>query len=270
MKNKNFLPYLSDNLGKVVRTNSEALIGVKSNKKDVDFSKGVAITSSVHPDDSTHIEVVRYARGNDAMGLFPVMLTDGGGKIPRLLRYIGNVLTQPVKFLSILNPIGFAYKTLILLVMQTHDNYINVMAKRRWIWPFMKTLSSEQASDKKNPVYIPIANDFSRRLAKRMDGTPCSIFSEVYMNTPLTAHIMGGCSLEKNVIDEQNRVTGYKNMFIIDGSMIPANLGVNPALSITALSERAMSFIPVKKLKRITFLKVEKLWGVTELLLKKL
>ncbi len=269
MKNRGTLPHLSDDLGKIVRTNSEALIGVKSNKKNVDYSKGVAITSSVHPDDNTHIEVVRYAKGNDAMGLVPVMLTDGGGKMPRLLRYIGNVLTHPIRFFKILNPIGFAYRSLILLVMQTHDNYINVMPKRRWIWPFIKTLSSEQASDKKNPVYIPIANDFSRRLAKRMDGIPCSIFSEVYMNAPLTAHIMGGCSAEKNVIDEQNRVIGYKNMLIVDGSMIPANLGVNPALSITALSERAISFIPVKKLKRITFLKAEKLWGVTDLLLRK-
>ena len=269
MKNKGRLPRLSDNLGKVVRTNSEALIGVKSNKKNVDFSKGVAITSSVHPDDNTHIELVRYARGNDAMGLLPVLLTDGGGKIPRLLKYIGNVLLNPLKFFRILNPVGFSYRSLILLVMQTHDNYINVMPKRRLIWPFIKSLSSEQASEKKNPVYIPIANDFSRRLAKRMNGIPCSVVSEVYLNIPLTAHIMGGCSAEKGVIDEQNRVTGYKNMIIADGSTIPANLGVNPSLSITALSERAMSFIPVKKLKRMNFLKVEKLWEVTDLLLKK-
>ncbi|MCK5098415.1 MAG: GMC family oxidoreductase, partial [Desulfobacteraceae bacterium] len=269
MKNKGRLPRLSDNLGKVVRTNSEALIGVKSNKKNVDFSKGVAITSSVHPDDNTHIELVRYARGNDAMGFLPVLLTDGGGKIPRLLKYIGNVLLNPLKFFRILNPIGFSYRSLILLVMQTHDNYINVMPKRRLIWPFIKSLSSEQASEKKNPVYIPIANDFSRRLAKRMDGIPCSVASEVYLNIPLTAHIMGGCSAEKGVIDEQNRVTGYKNMIIADGSTIPANLGVNPSLSITALSERAMSFIPVKKLKRMNFLKVEKLWDVTDLLVKK-
>lgn len=269
MKNKGRLPRLSDNLGKVVRTNSEALIGVKSNKKNVDFSKGVAITSSVHPDDNTHIELVRYARGNDAMGVLPVLLTDGGGKIPRLLKYIGNVLLNPLKFFRILNPVGFSYRSLILLVMQTHDNYINVMPKRRLIWPFIKSLSSEQASEKKNPVYIPIANDFSRRLAKRMDGIPCSVVSEVYLNIPLTAHIMGGCSAEKGVIDEQNRVTGYKNMIIADGSTIPANLGVNPSLSITALSERAMSFIPVKKLKRMNFLKVEKLWDVTDLLVKK-
>ncbi len=269
MKKKGRLPHLSDKLGKVVRTNSETLIGVKSNKKSVDFSKGVAITSSVYPDENTHIELVRYAKGNDSMGLGVVLLTDGGGKTPRLLRYIGNILSHPVDFLKTLNPVGFAHRTLIMLVMQTHDNYINVMPKRRWVWPFQKTLSSEQASEKKNPVYIPIANDFARRLSKRMDGIPGGFFSEVYMNAPLTAHIMGGCSAEKGVIDEKNRVQGYKNMLIVDGSMIPANLGVNPSLSITALSERAMSFIPVKKLKRITFLKAEKLWGITDLLLNK-
>ena len=268
MKREGHLPNLSDHLGKIVRTNSESIVGVKSNKKDVDYSKGIAITSSVHPDDHTHIEVVRYAKGHDAMGLMPVMLTDGDGKMPRLLRYIGNVISHPIEFFKALNPVGFAHRSLILLVMQTHDNYINVMPKRRLIWPFKKTLTSEQAGKRKNPVYIPIANDFSRRLAKRMDGIPGSMFSEIYMNTPLTAHIMGGCSAEINVVDEQNRVNGYKNMFIVDGSTIPENLGVNPALSITALSERAMSFIPVKKSKRITFLKAEKLWGVTDLLLK--
>jgi cholesterol oxidase len=268
MKNSGNLPHLADDLGRVVRTNSETLIGIKSNKKGVDFSKGIAITSSVHPDENTHIELVRYAKGNDAMGVItPVMLTDGGGKIPRLLKYIGNVISHPIRFFKILNPIGFAQKSLILLVMQTHDNYINLIQKRRLIWPFSKTLTSKQASEKKNPVYIPIANDFSRRFAKRMDAVPLNFSGEVYLNTPITAHIMGGCSAEKGVIDEQNQVRGYKNMLIVDGSMIPANLGVNPSLSITALSERAMSFIPVKKLKRITFLKAEKLWGVTDLLL---
>lgn len=122
---------------------------------------------------------------------------------------------------------------------------------------------------KKNPVYIPIAHDFVRRLARRVDGIPVSIFSEVYMNAPITAHIMGGCSAHKDpkkgVIDDRNRVKGYKNMLVADGSMIPANLGVNPALSITSLAERAMSFIPAKQ-PAINFLQVEKKWGITALL----
>ncbi len=270
MKETGRLPHLSDELGKVTRTNSEAIVSVKSNSKDADFSKGVAITSSVHPDESTHIEPVRYARGNDFGGIFQVLLTDGGGKIPRLFRYIANVLRHPLKFLSILNPIGFATKNLILLVMQTHDNYINVIRKRRPIWPFIKSLTSEQASEKKNPIYIPIANEFARRLAKRMNGTPTSVATEVYMNAPMTAHIMGGCHIGEapgqGVIDAQNRVRSYENMLVADASMIPANLGVNPALSITAFSERAMSFIPVKESAEMRFLKVEKEWGVMGLL----
>jgi cholesterol oxidase len=169
-----------------------------------------------------------------------------------------------------LNPFGFARRNLIVLVMQTHDNYLNVSRKHRLIWPFAKTLGSSQASDRKNPVFIPIAHDFVRRLARRVDGIPVSIFSEVYMNAPITAHIMGGCSAhkdaQKGVIDDRNQVMGYKNMLVADGSMIPANLGVNPALSITALSERAMSFVPPKPLKKITYLNVEKQWGITDLL----
>jgi cholesterol oxidase len=270
MKETGRLPRLSDDLGQRVRTNSEAILAVRANSENVDFSKGVAITSSVHPDDNTHMEPVRYAKGNDFMGLLPVLLTDGGGKIPRIFRYIANVARHPVHFLRILNPIGFASQGLIILVMQTHDNYLNVSRKHRWLWPFVKSLGSKQASDKKNPVYIPIANEFARRLAKHMDGIPTSIVTEVYMNTPITAHIMGGCSAhedsEKGVIDDKNHVRGYRNMIVADGSMIPANLGVNPALSITALSERAISFIPVKPSGKMQYLQAEKNWGVTDLL----
>jgi cholesterol oxidase len=269
MKEKGRLPLLSNQLGQRVRTNSEAILSVKANSRAADFSKGVAITSSVHPDDHTHMEPVRYAEGNDFLGLLAVLMTDGGGRVPRICRYAANVIQHPVSFFRLLNPVGFARRNLIVLVMQTHDNYLNVSRKHRWLWPFVKTLSSSQASEKKNPVYIPIAHDFVRRLARRVDGIPVSIFSEVYMNAPITAHIMGGCSAhkdpQKGVIDDRNRVMGYKNMLVADGSMIPANLGVNPALSITALAERAMSFIPPKQ-STINFLQVEKKWGIKELL----
>ena len=263
-------PNLSDKLGKIVRSNSEAILAIKSRKRDVDFSKGVALTSSVFPDDHTHVEPVRYAKGNDFMGLLMVLLTDGGGKIPRQLKYLYNVMRHPIDFFRVLNPIGTSYRTIIVGVMQTHDNYFNIFRKRRLIWPFIKSLTSEQANDKKNQVYIPIANDFVRRLAKRMNGIPCSVVTEVYMDAPLTAHIMGGCMInedqEEGVIDEKNKVHGYTNMYVADASMIPANLGVNPALSITALSERAMSFIPVKESEKFKSLKVEKEWGVNDLL----
>ncbi len=270
MKQEKKMPRLPDNIGKVVRTNSEALIGVKSKSRKVDFSKGVAITSSVHPDANTHIEPVRYGRGNDAMAPLTVLLTDGGGSIPRFLRYLLNIIRHPLNFLRVLNPIGWAYRCIILLVMQTYDNYIDVYRKRRLFWPFSKSLTSKQASEKKNPVYIPLANEFARKLAKRMNGIACSTITEVYLNVPLTAHILGGCSVGRTpadgVIDEQNRIKGYQNLIINDGSQMPENLGVNPALSITAFAERAMSFIPVKKGETFKSLKVEKVWGVTAIL----
>ena len=270
LKQEKKLPRLPDNIGKVVRTNSESIIGVKSRSRKVDYSKGVAITSSVHPDANTHIEPVRYGRGNDAMGLMTCLLTDGGGTIPRSLRYLLNIIRHPLDFLQVFNPIGFAYRGIILLVMQTFDNYIDVYRKRRLIWPFVKSLTSKQASEKKNPVYIPLANEFARKLAKKMNGIACSSIPEVYLNIPMTAHILGGCSVGRTpaegVIDEQNRIKGYQNLIINDGSQMPENLGVNPALSITAFAERAMSFVPVKKGETFKSLKAEKVWGVTGIL----
>ena len=275
MKEKKRLPNLSNDLGKFVRTNSEAILTVKSRSNDVDYSKGVAITSSVHPDEYTHIEPVRYAKGNDVMGSMAVLMTGGGDENEsRIIKYLKNIIKNPLDFFNLLNPIGSAHKSIILLVMQTHDNYINIVRKRRIIWSFSKTLTSTQASDKKNPVYIPIANDFCSKFAKKIDGIACSVFTEVYLNTPITAHIMGGCSTadssESGVIDEQNRVRGYENMLVVDASMIPANLGVNPALSITALSERAMSFVPVKEDGKFKELKVDIKWGIKKLLIPKI
>lgn len=269
MKDKNILPNLSDQLGKKVRTNSEALIGVRAKSSNEDYSTGVAITSSVYPDEVTHIEPVRYAKGNDAMGLLSVLLTDGGGRVPRPLKYFINVLKQPFDFLKVLNPFGFARSGMILLVMQTQDNHININRKIRLLWPFKKTLNSYQPNDNPNPVYIPIANEFARKMATKMNGIACSSLPEVYFNIPLTAHIMGGCSVgEKEgegVIDEQNNLRGYQNLLVVDGSTIPANLGVNPSLSIAAFAERAMSFIPPKDGHRFHHLKVEETWRVKEL-----
>jgi cholesterol oxidase len=184
LKQEKKLPQLPDNIGKVVRTNSESIIGVKSRSRKVDYSKGVAITSSVHPDANTHIEPVRYGRGNDAMGLMTCLLTDGGGTIPRSLRYLLNIIRHPIDFLRMLNPFGWAYRTIILLVMQTFDNYIDVYRKRRLIWPFVKSLTSKQASEKKNPVYIPLANEFARKMARLMNGIAGSSTPEVYLTSP--------------------------------------------------------------------------------------
>jgi len=271
LKQNKHLPMLSDHLGEFSRTNSESIIGVKSKSKKDDYSKGIAITSSVHPDENTHIEPVRYGKGHDFMGLLTGIMTEGGGVIPRQVKAFFNALFHPITFLRILNPIGFAQRSIILLVMQTLDNYINIKRKRRLLWPFFRALTSSYGTEKKNPTWIPIGYDFGRRLAKRMNGITANITTENLMDAPITAHIMGGCTIgqepDKGVIDEENWIKGYRNMLVCDASQMPENLGVNPALSILAFSERAMSYIQPKSGK-IRYLKAEEEWGVKEYLLK--
>lgn len=271
LKRKGRLPNLSDHLGRYARTNSETLLGVRSFSPETDYSRGVAITSSVHPDADTHIEPVRFGLGHNAMSVLVAALTDGGKKIPRVLRWIGNEWRHPIRNLKLRKPSGWAKDTIILLVMQTIDNYFHLKVRRPWFFPFVKILASEPGTDRRNPTWIPAGNDFGRRLARRIGGVAGNVLSEVTLNTPVTAHILGGCSFgptaEEGVIDEENRVKGYVNMMICDGSQIPENLGVNPALSITAFAERAMSFIPPKK--EVRYLAAEKKWGLDGLLVKK-
>ncbi len=269
LKEKGRLPNLSDELGRTVRTNSESIIGVKTRDKDADYSRGIAITSSVHPDEHTHIEPVRYSRGSDALGFLSSIQVDGGGKIPRQLKFLWNILKAPVDFLRMSNPFGFARRTIILLIMQTVDNSIRLTRKRGWRSLFFKRLTSASTDGTHIPSYIPIGNEFARRLAARMNGIAGSSLNEVLLDIPMTAHILGGCAISDSpatgVIDETNHVFGYRNMLVCDGSMIPANLGVNPSLSITAFTEKAMAQIPLKA-QAPQFLKAEKKWQVTQLL----
>jgi cholesterol oxidase len=268
MKRKGRLPNLSDHLGRYARTNSETMLGVRSLARDTDFSRGVAITSSVHPDEDTHLEPVRFGQGHDAMCALVAALTDGGKKTPRLLRWMGNELRHPIRHLRLRWPPGWARQTIILLAMQPVDNYFHLKRRRPWYFPFAAVLASDPGTDSRHPTWLPAGNDFGRRLAKRMDGVAANVITEVTVGAPITAHILGGCSFgptpEEGVIDERNRVKGYPNMIVCDGSQIPENLGVNPALSITAFAERAMSFVPPNKTVR--YLAAEKTWGVTGLL----
>jgi cholesterol oxidase len=271
MKRKGRLPNLSGHLGRYARTNSESMFGVRSLTAGADYSRGVAITSSVHPDADTHIEPVRFGKGHDVMSVLVSALTDGGKKTPRLLRWLGNELRHPIRHLKLHKPSGWAKETVILLVMQTLDNYFHLKRSRPWLFPFAAFLSTGRGPDRRHPTWLPVGNDFSRRLARRMGGVPANVISEVALNAPITAHILGGCSVgptaEEGVIDEENRVKGYANMLVCDGSQIPENLGVNPALSITAFAERAMSFVPAKKAVR--YLAAEKTWGLDGLLTRR-
>lgn len=271
LKNNGRLPHLSERLGKTVRTNSEAILGARSRDSHSNYSQGIAITSSIYPDAHSHIEPVRYPAGSDVMGLLATLLTDGGGRWPRQLRFIGNVLRQPRDFLRMLWPLGFAKNSVVVLFMQTLDNSLQVVQKRSWLRLGQKVLSSSPEGGSKAPSYIPLANDFTRRLAARMNAIPGSAINEVLLDVPTTAHILGGCGMgnspAEGVIDLQNRVFGYQQMLVCDGSMIPANLGVNPSLSITALSEHAMAQVPLKPGAQMRWLQVDREQQRADLLL---
>jgi cholesterol oxidase len=149
------------------------------------------------------------------------------------------------------NPFGWAKRTAILLVMQPVDSYLQYRLRRRRLWPFSKVLDTELVGNKKVPVYIPLANEIARKMAVKMDGIPQSGILEVAMNKASTAHILGGCPIgidaSDGAVDIDSKLYGYENFYVVDGSIIPANLGVNPSLTITAMAERAMSQVPQKE-----------------------
>jgi cholesterol oxidase len=246
------LPNLSDRLGDYVRTNSEAIVGAISRRADVDHSHGIAIASGFYPEPHTHVEVVRYGAGQDAMGRLGAPMVDGGGgRLRRFGRFLENVALHPVDFLRTLKPNGWAKSTVILLVMQAVDNHLRVRLSRPWWWPLSRRLESELPEGQKAPpTYIPIANVIARRVAEKTDGVAIGAINEALLDAPTTAHILGGCTMGETasdgVIDCEHRVFGYPGLYVCDGSAISANLGVNPSLTITAMSERAMSRIPPK------------------------
>jgi cholesterol oxidase len=249
LKEKASLPAISSQLGHRVRTNAESLIGVRVPGSREDLSKGVSIGSGIHLDEYTHIEAVRYPKGSDAMGLLCTLLTSGRPGWTRILLMARNLtaalLRHPLRTVRCLHPFGWARESLILLCMQTLDGYIDMRLGRLWFWPFRKVLVT---SGSRVPTFIPSANDFAHKIAQMIGGTPMSMITEILFNIPSTAHILGGCAMAgspaQGVVDRQNRVFGYKNMYVCDGSVVGANLGVNPSLTICALTERAMSYIP--------------------------
>jgi len=249
LKEKGSLPAISDQLGQRVRTNAESLIGVRVPGIREDLSTGVSIGSGIHLDEYTHIEAVRYPKGADAMGLLCTLLTSGRPGWTRILLMVKNfaaaLLRHPVRTVRCLHPFGWARESLILLCMQTLDGHINMRLGRRWIWPFSKVLVTTGSRVR---TFIPQANDFAQKIAQMIGGTPMSMITEILFDVPSTAHILGGCAMAgsaaQGVVDRQQRVFGYKNMYVCDGSVVAANLGVNPSLTICALTERAMSYIP--------------------------
>jgi cholesterol oxidase len=248
-KQKGWLPRLSDQLGYKFRTNSEVLCGGRADKLDVKYCEGTAITSILQVNDATSIEVTRYPEGSDVMGLLAQVLTDGGSKWGRVMKFFGQCLKHPTHFLKSLWIFGWARRTIILLVMQVYDNSLRIKLKRSRLLPWRWRLASESAGNG-IPTYIPEANHAARAVAKKIKGIPQGAISEVLLNRPLSAHMLGGCPIaagpHEGVVDRYGRVFGYEGLYIADGSIMPANLGVNPALTILALAEHVMSAIPAK------------------------
>jgi cholesterol oxidase len=239
------LPRLSNEVGNLVRTNSEALVGAVARRATKDYSTGVAITSSIHPSADTHIEAVRYGTGSNALGLLSTMLTDGGPGVPRVLRFLSGVVRHPVTFLRSLSVRKWSNRSIILLVMQSKDNSIRLLRKKS---VFGSRLTTRQNDNRPNPTYIPIANTAARITAEIIGGDPMGSVNEVLFDSPTTAHLLGGAPIsashETGVVDAYHRVWGYPTLHVIDGAAVGANLGVNPSLTITAMAERAMSAWP--------------------------
>jgi cholesterol oxidase len=243
------LPRISSRLGELVRTNSESINAVTARSDERDFAKSVAISSSIYPDPDTHIEVVTYGKGADSMSYLFTLLTGKGSKLTRPLLWLGQLIRHPIRSARLLWPFKWSRRTVILLVMQTLDNAIRLRPKRRLLGRGVK-LQTEQDPEKPNPTFIPAADKVTRWMAERTGGIPQSGLTEAIFNIPTTAHILGGAVIgdgpERGVVDAGNRVFGYENLMVCDGAAIPANPGVNPSLTITALAEHAMAQVPAK------------------------
>ncbi len=245
MRDRGILPDVSQRLGHLTRTNSESILGAVAAARDVDYSVGIAITSSFHPDEHTHIEPVRYGRGSNAMGLLQTVLTDGDGDVERWKVWLKEMWRQRRSVRDLYDVRHWSERTVIALVMQTLDNSITTFTRPTRAGG--RKLTSRQGHGEPNPTWIPVANQAVRLMARVVKGTPGGTIGEPF-SRPLTAHFLGGCTIgdspRTGVVDPFHRVYGHPGLHIVDGSAISANLGVNPSLTITAQAERAMALWP--------------------------
>ena len=243
------LPMISKRLGDRVRTNSETLLGATSPDTRIDYSKRVAITSIFNPDPVTAIEPVRYPAGSSLIRLLagPLVAYDGGfGQ--RLARMLSHIVSRPVDFYRLQLQRSWAERTTILLVMQTIDNQIQMRLGRSGWTLFRRGLVSLKGGENSIPTHLEIGHRLTRDFARRIGGTPAGSINEGLLNMPLTAHILGGCPMgvddQEGVVGADCQVHNYPGLYVVDGSIMPANPGINPSLTITALAEYAMSLIP--------------------------
>jgi cholesterol oxidase len=242
LRDRGDLPRLSGRLGELTRTNSEAVLAATRSGGGSDLSRGIAITSSVHLDDDTHLESVRYGKGSNVIGLLQTVLVDGGGRLPRPLKALGVIARHPVRFARTLSVRRWSERTIIALVMQNVENSVTVFRRRG-------VLTSRRADGEPIPTWIPAGHEAVRRIATEIGGDPGGAWTDL-VNIPMTAHFLGGCvigsSAAEGVIDPYHRAFGYDGLTIADGSTVSGNLGVNPSLTITAMAERAFSLWPNK------------------------
>ena len=246
------LPNLSPRLGDLVRTNSEALLGVLNRDRRADFSQGLAITSIFQADDNTNIEPVRYPAGSSLMLFLTAapLIEAGSNVFTRILKILWTTLCHPLDFINARFIPPTARRTTILLVMQTKDNLMRLQRGRNLFTLFRRGLVAERRTERPVPTEIDIAHRVTRAFARKTNGIPQGAINESLLNIPTTAHILGGCPIgadaTRGVVDLRFEVHNYPGLYVVDGSIMPANPGVNPSLTITALAEYAMSRVPAK------------------------
>ena len=250
---KRSLPKLSLKLGSMIRTNSEALLGSLARKSDINYSEGVAISSIYNHDEITRVEPVRYPNGSSLMRFLAAPLIDTNVSVPvRLLKFLGWTLTHPIDFARSLILPGWAHNTTILLVMQHSDNRMRFRIGRSGYTLFRRGIVAEQESGYEIPAHVRGTHHMTRIFARRTNGIALGSIGENLLGLPTTAHILGGAPIGENadegVVNKRFEVHNYPGLYIIDGSIMPANPGVNPSLTITALAEYAMSKINPKNL----------------------
>ncbi|BCJ40725.1 cholesterol oxidase [Actinoplanes ianthinogenes] len=240
LRDRGSLPAISARLGELSRTNSESILGARTRRRDRDFSHGVAITSSIHPDAVTHVEPVRYGPGSNLLALLSTVMVDDAGRQPRWWAGLKALARAGRDLRLYVSPRDWSRQTVVLLAMQPLDNSITVFRRRG-------RLTSRPGVGEPNPDWVPAAHDVARRTAEKVDGVPLGSYTEL-IGKPVTGHFIGGCAIgadaDSGVVDPYHRLYGYPGLHVIDGSTVAANLGVNPSLTITALAERAVAMWP--------------------------
>ncbi|MFE6859506.1 GMC oxidoreductase [Nocardia sp. NPDC057668] len=243
LRDRGSLPGISSRLGYLSRTNSEELLSIRSRNRDSDFTKGVAITSSIHPDADTHVEPVRYGKGSNALALMTTAMVSGDP--PRVGAWLRELARRRKDLVRMHTLRRWSEEMIGLLVMQSADNSITTYTRRGL---FGRRMTTRQGEGTPNPTWVPAGHDVARRVAEKIDGFPTASVTSSVFNIPMTGHFLGGCPIGDapgtGVVDPYHRLYGHPGLHVIDGSTISANLGVNPSLTITAQAERAISLWP--------------------------